>query len=149
MTFRDNITCKRCSAVVRRKRFGQRYCSKRCSNAAAVSRFRLRSDYSKDAQDAPEPQKVSRLSPYREVITAGLQPIDLQGVSGLVPSTYTRLFRRPIVNVSGKPIRRDLLAFIITTETAGRPPIHRRTVKHREAVGQRNSMSSARGAEWR
>ena len=115
MAFRDNVKCKGCGSVVKRKRFGQRYCSKKCSSAASVHRFRLRSAY---AEAALEPQNKGQLPPYREVLTPDLQAIDLKGISSPVLDTHTRLLRRPIINVSRKPVSRGLLAFIVQMEAA-------------------------------
>jgi hypothetical protein len=124
MTFRDNIKCKRkgCGAVVKRKRFGQRYCSKSCRDLDAMARLRLRSANIAALEKPQEPLKSARLLPHREALTSALQPIDLTGVSEPVLSTYTQAFRCAVINVSGKSISRELLAYIITVETSRAAP---------------------------
>jgi hypothetical protein len=130
MTFRDNVTCKHCGSTVRRKRFGQRYCSKHCRDIAAVKRQRARSANNGALEKASE---TAPLPPYREALTSGLQGIDLSGVSGADLSIYARALRRPIVNVSGRGISRELLAHIVHIECE-------RTPRRNSAEARRRAM---------
>jgi hypothetical protein len=68
---RDNeLACKRCRLVIRRKRIAQRYCSKHCRDADAQRRKRARSADKKAPRGAPKRMlKKSPLPPYWEALT--------------------------------------------------------------------------------
>jgi hypothetical protein len=116
---------KACGVVFTKKRDAQRYCSKQCRDLDAMRRLRLRSANMAELEKAAELENGSPVSPYREALTAGLQPIDLTDVSEAGLDTYIRAFRRPVINVSGRSVGPQLLARIIRTE-APRPAAARK-----------------------
>ncbi len=79
MTLRDTlIECNRCGSTFPKKREGQRYCSKACSVAAAVSRHRRKSAGIPEVR-ADIPEEVLTDSPP-------LQPIERSAYSGPRPT---------------------------------------------------------------
>ena len=108
------IKCARCGHEVRRKRLVHRYCSARCRNAA--SKARTRSGRQK-AREAKRGRRTTAEAPtYRE---AGTQSSSGRGKAPPFEqrtSVDVKDLTGPVVNVTGRPLQKELLELIIRTE---------------------------------
>ncbi len=76
----ETVTCKRCGAIVRRKRQAQKYCSKACANAATKQRGRRKSgDIRGGATTLLESgdillKNINEINELEEAISGGMPP---------------------------------------------------------------------------